>query len=80
MEAGARQVAVALQELIKQNEEAGAVETGDEIADEAFRMGQATVLDDLKQLLNDLGDGFDVYRSERPFIPIGFRLHSVVTH
>lgn len=80
MDASVREIAVALQELVRQNEEAGEVETGDEIADEAFRHGQQSVLCDVKQILNDLGQGFDVYRSERPFIPLGFKIHAVVTH
>lgn len=80
MDAGVREFAVALQEVIKQNRAATEVDTGDEVADEAFAHGVQTVLCDLEQMLNDLGQGFDVYRSERPYIPLGFKIHAVVTH
>lgn len=80
MDASVREFAVALQEVIRQNREATEVDTGDEVADEAFTHGVQTVLYDLEQMLNDLGQGFDVYRSERPFIPLGFKIHAIVTH
>lgn len=74
-----RQLAVALQEMIQSYETVLEIETGDEEADDEYRHGVQTVLSDIKSLLNDAGDGFNIYKSERPFIPIGFRLHSV-TH
>lgn len=80
MDASVRELAVALQELIKQNRAAAEVSTGDEVADEAFAHGVQTVCCDLEQILNDLGNGFTTNRTERPFIPIGFKIHAVVTH
>lgn len=80
MDASVREIAVALQEIVKRNMQATDVDTGDEIADEAFKHGVQTVLCDVEQILNDLGEGFDVTRSERPYIPHGFRIHAVATH
>lgn len=80
MDASTRQIAVALQEIIKRNKAAAAVETGDEIMDMGFSQGVDAVVEDLEQMLADMGTGFDEHRSERPFIPMGFQLHSVVTH
>jgi hypothetical protein len=75
-----RQIAVALQEIIKRNRDATDVDTGDEAADEAFTHGVQMVLCDIEQILNDLGEGFNIYLSERPFIPIGFKIHAITTH
>lgn len=80
MNPGVRELAVALEELIKRNREAAAVDTGDVIADEAFSQGVEAVVGDIEQLLNELGEGFDNYPSEKPYIPHGFRIHAVVTH
>lgn len=80
MDASTRQVVVALQEIIKQHKAAAAVETGDEAADEAYALGAGNVIEDLEALIQDLDTGFHEFRSERPHIPMGFRLHSVATH
>lgn len=80
MDASVREFAVALQEIIKQNQAAAEVDTGDEVADAAFAHGVQTVLCDLEQILNDIGQGFEVVCTERPYIPLGFKIHAVVTH
>lgn len=78
MDSDTRQLAVALQGLVTQYEAVLEVDTGDEEADAQYRFGVESVLADIKSLLNDLGDGFNTYSSERPFIPVGFKLHAVI--
>lgn len=80
MDASVREMAVALQEIVTRNRAATEVDTGDEVADEAFAHGVQTVLCDIEQMLNDLGQGFELPKSDRPYIPLGFKIHAVVTH
>jgi hypothetical protein len=74
-----RQLAVELQMLVETYEAAMEVDTGDEIADEAYRHGVESVLGDIKSLLNDVTtDSFNSLHPDKPFIPIGFKLHAVI--
>lgn len=72
-----------LRTLIENYEAAGNIDTGDAKEDAAYAAGANGVLDELKALLNgerSMEDEDSNYESIRPFIPVGFQLHSVAIH
>ena len=79
--------ALHVEQLIQQYEAMCNVDSGNEEADESFRHAVQMMVSDLKSLMNNINP-LDEYTAEfanevdnsRPFIPVGFKMHSVAIH
>lgn len=76
-----------VEQLIEHYEVMSNVDSGNEEADESFRHAVQMMISDLKSLMNNINP-LDEYSAEfapevdanRPFIPVGFKMHSVAIH